>query len=897
MIVRNAVLACCVLMLAAQPARAQEVAMDAGRLAHALDRLSGTARVLYVAAHPDDENTRLLAYLANARHVTATYLSMTRGGGGQNLIGREQDSLLDVLRTQELLAARRLDGASQRFTRMRDFGYSKSAQETLSIWGHAEALGDVVRAIRSLQPDVIIARFDDLPPNHGHHTASAILAREAFTAAADPKQFPEQLSQGVTVWQAKRLLHNWPVWKDAQPPAAAITLDVGSYDVRLGLSYGELAARSRSQHKSQGFGAAGERGPLLERFVHVAGTPAARDLLDGVELGWARYGAAGQAFATALKTARSQLHRDHPERALPGLATAWRALAALPAAEPRVRDARTELARLIAAASGLFVRANASRPSCSPGSVVSARVEIVLRRPAELRLSKLTLPDGTELPLTAAAIQGKSSAATPAWPPKDALASIEVPVPPSFGLSAQAIAPKNAQLSAAGGTVAATQSTDRDPAGLGVHEKREVSVELKCPASAQISTPYWLAEPPLPGHHLLADPSLADDPEGRPPLSAALDVHLAGVDLRLPVPFVYAWLDRVHGERERRVLVEPPATVTPARDAVMFPNGHSVKVRVRVRSARDGLDARAFLRLPSGYRAEPAEQRVQLARAGDDAMIDFSVTPPASAAAGGASERKVAEPVIAVDGREYSFREDVIDYPHVPLQVVLQPAKIRLSPVALQKPRGLIGYVEGSGDTVAADLTHVGARVELLSDEALLEGELSRFSAIVVGVRAYNTRDALPRVHARLTKYVEQGGTLVVQYVTRSTISPLDAPVGPYSLAVGRGRVTDENATVRALDPQAHVLRTPHKIGQDDFAGWVQERGLYFAERWDERYKPVFEIADPGEPAQRGALLIANVGRGRYVYTGLAFFRQLPAGVPGAYRLLLNLLARANEAP
>jgi LmbE family N-acetylglucosaminyl deacetylase len=908
MIQRNAVLACCVLMLAVQPARAQEVAMDAGRLAHALDRLSSTARVLYVAAHPDDENTRLLAYLANARHVSATYLSMTRGGGGQNLIGREQDALLDVLRTQELLAARRLDGARQRFTRMRDFGYSKSAQETLSIWGHAEALGDVVRAIRSLQPDVVITRFDERPPNHGHHTASAILAREAFTAAADPKQFPEQLSQGVTVWQAKRLLHNWPVWKDEQPPSAAITLDVGSYDVRLGLSYGELAARSRSQHKSQGFGAAGERGPLLERFVHVAGTPAALDFLDGVELGWARFGASGQAFEAALKTARSQLHRDYPERSLPGLATAWRALAALPAADPRVRDARVELARLMAAASGLFVRANASRPACSPGSVVSARVEIVLRRPAELRLSRLTLPDGTSLQLPAAEQQGKSTAVTSEWPPKDALASIEVPGPmlaiepggakPALSLNAQSVAPKSPPLTAAGQLAATTRPAPaaHDPASLAQHEKREISVELKCPASAPISTPYWLAEPPLPGHHVLADPSLADDPEGQPPLMAALDVNLAGVDLPLPVPFVYTWLDRVHGERERRVLVEPPATVTPARDAVMFPNGHSTKVSVRVRSARDGLDARAFLRLPPGYRAEPAEQRVQLARAGDDATIDFTVTPPANGG-GAAGVRLWAEPVISVDGREYSFREDVIDYPHVPLQVVLQPAKIRLSPVALQKPRGLIGYVEGSGDTIAADLTHVGAQVELLSDAALLEGDLSRFSAIVIGVRAYNTRDVLPRVHARLKKYVEQGGTLVVQYVTRSTISPLDAPVGPYSLDIGRGRVTDENATLHALDPRAPVLRTPHKIGPDDFAGWVQERGLYFADRWDERYKPVFEIADPGEPAQRGALLIANVGRGRYVYTGLAFFRQLPAGVPGAYRLFLNLLARANEAP
>jgi len=882
-------------VLAVQPVRAQEVAMDAGRLAHALDRLSSTARVLYVAAHPDDENTRLLAYLANARHVNATYLSMTRGGGGQNLIGREQDSMLDVLRTQELLAARRLDSARQRFTRMRDFGYSKSAQETLSIWGHDDALGDVVRAIRSLQPDVIITRFDEKPPNHGHHTASAILAREAFSAAADPKQFPEQLTQGLAVWQAKRLLQNWPFWKDEQPPAGAISLDVGGYDVRLGLSYGELAARSRSQHKSQGFGAAGERGPLIERFVQVAGTPATDDLLDGVELGWARYGAPGRVFAAALQKARSALHRDYPERALPGLAEAWRALAALPAAEPRVRDAKTDLAKLMAAASGLYVRANATKPACSPGSITPVRVEVVLRRPAVLRLSKLTLPDGSPAPLAPTPTL-KTGAAEHAWPPKDALASTIVP-DSALQLAAQAVPQKSPQLAAAGQVAPVPAASTTDPAVLGVHEKREISIELKCPASAAVSTPYWLAQPPEAGHFVLSDPNLADDPEGKPPLMASLDVNLAGVDLRLPVPVVYTWLDRVHGERERRVQIEPPATATPARDAVMFPNGRSAKVILRVRAAKDALDARAFLRLPPGYKAEPAEQRVQLARQGDDTTVEFVVTPPAAAKTP-VTSRVYAEPVIAVEGRDYSYREDVIDYPHVPLQTVLQPARIRLSSVALQKPRGLIGYVEGSGDTIPADLAHIGAQVELLSDATLLEGDLSRFSAIVLGVRAYNTRDVLPRVHARLTKFAEQGGTLVVQYVTRSSISPLDAPVGPYPLDVGRGRVTDENAAVHAIDPNDRVLRSPNKIGPEDFAGWVQERGLYFGEKWDERYKPVFEIADPGEPAQRGALLVAKVGRGRYVYTGLAFFRQLPAGVPGAYRLFTNLLARAtDEAP
>ena len=300
-------------------ADAQETPMHAGNLAHALDRLAVTGRVLYVAAHPDDENTRLLTYLANARHLTVAYLSMTRGGGGQNLIGREQAELLDVIRTEELLAARRIDGARQKFTRMRDFGYSKSAQETFATWGHDEALADVVWVVRTFQPDVIVTRFDEKPPNHGQHTASAMLAREAFSAAADPERFPGQLALGAKPWQATRIVYNVPTWRAEPPPEGAVTLDVGEYDPRSGLSYGELAARSRSQHQSQGFGVAGERGPVIERFVTLAGPATAGDLLDGVPLGWERFGDGGKPVGHALEQARSRLDRDRPERAVPAL--------------------------------------------------------------------------------------------------------------------------------------------------------------------------------------------------------------------------------------------------------------------------------------------------------------------------------------------------------------------------------------------------------------------------------------------------------------------------------------------------------------------------------------------------------------------------------------------------
>lgn len=798
-----------------------ELDMDAATLAHALDRLAGTGRVLYVAAHPDDENTRLLAYLANERHVTPAYLSMTRGGGGQNLIGREQDELLDVIRTEELLAARRLDGASQRFTRMRDFGFSKSAQETFAIWGHDDALADVVWVIRSFQPDVIVTRFDENPPNHGHHTASAILAREAYAAAADPTRFPEQLTLGVEPWRAERLLLNVPTWTDKPPPADALVLDVGGYDARFGLSYGELAARSRSQHKSQGFGVPGERGEILERFLLVAGSKPERDVLEGVALEWSRFGPAGVAFGETLGEARRTLERDRPESALPALLRAHDLRKDLPDG-PRVRDARVELDRILAGAVGLFVRATASRPAAVPGSAVGVRVEIVQRRPADVRLKSLSFPGLARL---------------------------------------------------------------QEDVALALEKRKDVTREVKIPSDARISSPYWLAEPPATGHQTVADRRLVGEPLGPPPLAVAADLTIDGRDVRIEVPVVYSWTDRVHGERIRTFLVVPPATATPTRSAVMFPNGERRSVDVRIRAGEDEFRGDALLRVPDGWKVEPAKMPVALAKAGDEVTVTFAVTPPTSATPA------TAEPVVESGGRSWSYREDVIDYPHIPVQVVLQPASVRLSPLTLELPEGRIGYVPGSGDTIAEDLAHVGMEVETITDERLRSGDLQRYAAIVVGIRAYNTSPVVRAAHPRLMDYVANGGTVVVQYNTTNPREPLTAQIGPYPLTLGRGRVTDETAKMEPLQPNDPILNRPNAITAADFDAWVQERGLYYGETWDERYQPVLRAADPGEAPLDGGLLVAPHGKGRYVYTGLAFFRQLPAGVPGAYRLFLNLLA------
>jgi LmbE family N-acetylglucosaminyl deacetylase len=803
----------------------------AGALAHAIDRLATTGRVLYVAAHPDDENTRLLAYLANVRHLDVGYLSMTRGGGGQNLIGGEQGVLLDVIRTEELLAARRIDGARQFFTRMRDFGYSKRADETIATWGHDEALADVVWVIRTFQPDVIITRFSEKPPNHGHHTASAILAREAFAAAADPKRFPEQLKGGVRPWQADRLLWNTGNFGGSPPPRDAVDLEIGVYDPRLGLSMGELAARSRSQHKSQGFGVPEDRSSVVEHFVVLEGQhPAGGDPFGGIELTWKRYGAAAAGYARAIALAQQALDRDHPERALPALVHARAELDHVPE-DPRVSDTRRALDQAIADAAGFYARATSASPVAAPGTTVDVTVELVART----------------APVTVQRIEAAGVSPLPA----PVLLAVDPPGDPT--------------------------PRARHSPSVAKH-----LVKLAVPLSPQAppSLAYWLARPPAPGHYAVAEPQLIGAPHEPAPLEVALEVAIAGRTVHLVLPVVHASVDRVLGERVRPFRIVPPATVTPLRDAVMAP-GHQAPLALRVRAGRDAVTGRVELELPAGWTAQPKGQPVTLAKLGDETTVEFQVSPGPGAAAG------EARPVVRVGDQAWSLREDEIDHPHIPVQVVLRPATVALVPLSLKLPAGRIAYVRGSGDSIAADLAHVGATVDELDDDALRTGDLSRYTAVVLGIRAFNTRDAVRAAHGRLMAYVERGGTLIVQYNT----TDFEGSLGPFPLQLGRDRITDETAAATFLDPKQSVLHRPNEITAADFSGWVQERGIYFASRWDARYTPVLRFADPGEGPLDGSLLIAQHGKGRYIYTGLVFFRELPAGVPGAYRLFANLLA------
>lgn len=795
----------------------------AGEIAAGLRRLGTVGSVLYVAAHPDDENTRLLAWLAGERGLRAGYLSLTRGDGGQNLLGTEQGELLGLVRTHELLAARRIDGAEQMFTRARDFGYTKRADEALRIWGRDEVLADVVLAVRRFRPDVIVTRFTAEPPNHGHHTASAILAAEAFAAAADPKRFPEQLDE-VRPWQADRLLYNVSTWRlpsDADL-SAYLRVDVGGYDPLRGRSWGEIAAESRSQHKSQGFGVAAQRGSLHEYFEPVAGTRPKIDPFEGLDFTWRRF-RGGARIARLVDEAARAFDPRAPHRSIPALLRVRRAISALPGDDPWKAIKRREAEALVAACAGLFVEARAPAPSAVPGAEVPLRLVALNRSPAALRLVRVTLP---------------------------------------------------------GGAV--------EEVGAALAENRPWTLErtIRLPADAPISTPYWLRAPEQGGRYTVPDPALVGRPEGDPALEVAFTYEVGGRQLTIVRPVVHAWTDPVRGELYRDFEIAPAVTATMDREVVMFANGEPQAVSVVLAAGR--ADAAGTLRLeaPEGWRIEPAEAPFRLEARGDERTVRFRITPPKDA------ERGRLRAVVDIGGRAESWRVRHIDYDHIPPLTVRRPSEATLVPFALERKIRRIGYIPGSGDEVAESLAAVGYDVTRLTEERLAAEPLDDYEAILVGVRAFNTAPRLLLHLERLFGYVERGGRLVVQYNTNNRLAPLTVSIGPYPLEIGRDRVTDETAAMTPVDPEDPVLTTPNRLTAADFEGWVQERGLYFASKWDERYRPVFEMADAGERPHRGALLVARHGKGVFVYTGISFFRQLPAGVPGAYRLLANLLAR-----
>jgi LmbE family N-acetylglucosaminyl deacetylase len=793
------------------PAAVNPSLPDSSHLELLLKKLTVVGNVLYVGAHPDDENTAALAYLSWGRLLRTGYLALNRGEGGQNLIGPEQGALLGVIRTQELLAARNIDNAEQFFTRAVDFGFSKSPDESFAKWGKDAVLSDVVWIVRNFRPDVIITRFPKEGGGHGHHTASAILAEEAFTAAADPNRFPEQLKY-VKPWQAKRIVWNRFSWGN-QPPlsdaekASMPAMDLGEYNSLLAKAYTELAGISRDNHKSQGFGDSEDRGSFIEYFRNTAGEPAKSDLFEGIDLSWKRV-PNSEKIAEALDSAYKSFKPEDPASTIPQLLKAD-ALMKAHSPDPWITQKMEDVQKAIQACGGLWLEAIADDYSAVPGGQVKVKVTAINRSSFPFRLKPQT-----ELPYNK-------------------------PV------------------------------------------TNEVAITI--PDKQDYSQPYWLQSDNDKPFAVVKDQQIIGRPQSPPPVETDIHVMADQQELVFKLPVLYRWVDPVQGERYRRVVVVPEVALTLREPVLMFADGGLKNVEVELRSGKDAVSGEVHLRVPYAWKPNPVSIPFQLAKKGQTQIVQFTVTPGADAASGNYSAEAI------VGGKKISRGLITIDYPHIPPQTLFPESRGKLRRLDLKKNGESIGYVVGSGDQMPEALSQVGYRVTNLSDDYLASGDLTRFDTILVGIRAYNTRTSLKTAQPRMLDYVKQGGTVVVQYNTLQDL--LDVDIGPYPFKISRDRVSVEEAPITILRADHPLLNTPNKITQKDFDGWIQERGLYFPDQWDSNYETVIACNDPGESAKSGGILYAHYGKGIFIYTGYSWFRELPAGVPGAYRLFVNMLS------
>ncbi|HZF63268.1 MAG TPA: PIG-L family deacetylase [Chitinophagaceae bacterium] len=799
-----------------------------------LKKLNVLGSVLYVAAHPDDENTRLLTYFSKDRLYRTAYLSLTRGDGGQNLIGDEQGIPLGLIRTQELLAARRIDGAEQFFTRAYDFGFSKNPQETFTKWNKEKVLGDVVWVIRKFQPDVIITRFPvSGEGGHGHHTASAILANEAFSAAGDPTKFPEQLKY-TQPWQAKRIVWNTFNFGGTNTQRSdQFSFDVGGYNPIIGKSYGELAAESRSQHKSQGFGVPSSRGEALEYFSTTGGTAPRADIMDDVITSWKRLNGRDEISQLVAK-AVSNFEFEHPEKSLPSLIEIRKALRRLPNGFWK-NQKLAEVEALVAQCSGLWMEATTSVAAAVQDDSLRINVSVNNR-------------SGSGITLKTVSVAG-------------------------FDSSFNTKLPLNKNLS--------------------------FSKTILVPADKTVTQPYWLSSKMQEGMFVIEDQQLVGQPDVSPAFEANFVLRIADEEISYSRPVQYKSTHPVRGEKYQPLVVIPAVTLFSQPDVVVLPKGtkqsREVVVQLASNKTFNTLPLQIELRAPDFYAVK--KDTINLWQKGLQKSYSFSINSDKNFTgkqnllkpfAGYSSGKTPVNAYLSTTG---------IHYDHIPDIRYFYSDDIKVLNIDLETRGKKIGYIVGAGDKVPEALEQMGFEVTLLSEKELSRHPLSQYDAIISGVRAYNTNEWLSNHYDQLMKYVEDGGNFIVQYNTSNQIGSVRSKIGPYNFGISRTRVTDENATVSFVNPAHSVLNVPNKINEQDFAGWVQERSIYHATDWDKNFEPILTISDPGEQPDAGSLIIARHGKGFFTYTGLVFFRQLPAGVPGAYRLLANLIALNQKQP
>ena len=802
-----------------------------------VQKLNFLGTALYIAAHPDDENTRLISYLANEVKARTGYLSLTRGDGGQNLIGPEIRELLGVIRTQELLAARRVDGGEQFFTRANDFGYSKHPDETLKIWEKEKVLSDVVWTIRNFKPDIIINRFNHRTPGttHGHHTSSAILSVEAFDLVGDQTKFVNQLKL-TDVWQPKRLFFNTSWWfygsqenfdKATKENPNFTSMDIGVYYPLKGLSNNEVAAIASSQHLCQGFGRLTTRGSQNEYVELLKGQPLKdkTDLFSGINTTWNRIKGGGE-IGGILYEVEKNFNFVNPAKHLPELVLAYKKIQLLKDDYWRTIKLK-QITEIIEACAGLYVEVSATSSSTNPGADIDLVIE-VLHRNSEVDVFLQSISFSAEKNLT--------------WVQEKDL-----------------------------------KSNQR------VNLRKTINI-----GNLPYSDPYWLRNNWSLGMYKVNNQQMIGKPETPRQITASFNLIIDEVEISIPKNMVYRYSRRDKGELYEPFEVLPKITTGIKEKVIIFSDDEAKKVSVSVRAGGSNVKGQLVLQVPKEWNVSPASIDFYIAQKGDERIFEFSIIPPKNQSEG------FIKAIATSEGKTYGKELVEINYDHIPKQSVLLNSQSKIVRLNIQKAGNYIGYIKGAGDAIPESLEQIGYTVVAIHPDDINEENLAKFDAVVLGIRAYNTVPQLKYKQKYLLEYVKAGGNMIVQYNTSGRRGGVDV-MAPYKLQISRDRVTDEFAKVDVLAKDNSLLNFPNKIEANDFEGWVQERGLYFPNEWGEEFTPVFSMNDKGESPKKGSLLVAKYGKGNYIYTGLSFFRELPAGVPGAYKLFSNMLSIGKE--
>jgi len=799
--------------------------LSSNQIYEKIQKLNFLGTALYIAAHPDDENTRLISYLSNHIKARTGYLSLTRGDGGQNLIGPEISELLGVIRTQELLAARNIDGGEQFFTRANDFGYSKHPDETFEIWDKDKVLSDVVWLIRTFKPDIIINRFNHKTPGstHGHHTSSAMLSVKAFDLAADENQFKDQLKFTKT-WRPKRLFFNTSSWfyknsDDFENATKELSkLDVGVYYPLKGLSNNEIAAIASSQHLCQGFGRLSSRGSENDYLEFLKGDSIKdkNDIFSGINTTWNRV-EGGKEIGEILYEIEKNFDFINPSKHLPKLLEAYQKVQLLD--DKYWREIKeNQLLDIIEACAGLYLEVSAESSSGNPNEKISVNFELINRStiPVQLTSIKNIIEDKIIFK------------------------------------------------------------------GLDLNQNKKLnfkeSLVLK---TSNFSTPYWLKNEATLGLYSVDNQQLIGKPETPREIAIQFNLVINFTPITITKNVIRRYAESDKGEIYEPFEVLPKVTTKLIEKVLIFSDSIARKINVEVKAGVNYINGMVELKVPENWSVEPKFQNFNIQQKKDKQIVEFLVHPPKNQ-----SEGKLE--VIATLNEETFNKELVeINYNHIPKQSVLLNSEAKIVRLNIKTSGNFIGYIKGAGDAIPESLRQIGYKVEEINPTEINEENLKKYDAIVLGIRVYNVVDELKFKQKYLLKYVEYGGNLIVQYNTNRGVE-----IGaPYPLKLSSDRVTDEFSEVIILDETHEILNFPNKITQEDFKGWIQERGLYFPNSWNSEYKPILSMNDKGETPKKGSLLVAKFGKGNYVYTGLSFFRELPAGVAGAYKLFANILS------